>query len=111
MGLYVGVTGSPTLTAAQMVGGAVDVSGGTTATATSDTAANIIARMKAIDPNADVGSTANFTLINDNSGVLTFAAGTGVSLVGAGATSIAAAAANRYLIKILTASTVSITDM
>jgi hypothetical protein len=108
LGLYNALTGSPTVTAAQMVGAAVDVSGGTTATLTTDTAVNIIARMQAVDANAGVGSTALFRVINDNSGALTVAGGTGVTLVGAGANTIAAGASKGYMIKILTTTTVSL---
>lgn len=97
-GLYTGLTGSPTMTAAQMVGGTVDISGGVTATATTDTAAAIIARMQALDANAAIGSTTTFTLINDNSGALTVAAGTGVTISGASGASIPAASAYRYLL-------------
>lgn len=108
-GTYTGVTGSPTITAAQMVGGAVDITGGVTATVTTDTATAIIARMQALDANSGIGSTAQFTLINDNSGVLTVAGGTGVTIVGAGGTSLAAGAHARYVIRQLTANTVSLT--
>jgi hypothetical protein len=108
-GLYTGVTGSPTLTAAQMVGGSVDISGGTTATVTTDTAANIIARMQALDANAAIGSTASFTLINDNSGVCTLALGSGVTNAGvAGILSLAAGVAYRYILKWTGAGAVSI---
>lgn len=108
-GLYTSLTGDPVnLTAAQMVGGVVRVSGGTTATVNTDTAANIIARMQAVDPNAGVGSTSTFGLVNDNSGTMTFAGGTGVTLVGATAASLATNTARSYLIKILTSTTVSL---
>jgi hypothetical protein len=99
-GLYTGLTGSPTLTAAQMVGGSVDVSGGSTSTVTTDTAANIIARMQALDANAAIGSTASFTLINDNSGTMTVALGTGVTNAGvAGILTLLTGAAYRYILK------------
>lgn len=107
-GTYTGVTGSPTLTAAQMVGGAVDITGGVAVTVTTDTAAAIIARMVALDANATTNSTASFTFINDNSGITTMAGGTGVTLVGATATSVAAGSAARYLIRILSPTTVSL---
>lgn len=110
-GLYTSLTGAnPTLTAAQMVGGAVDVSGQTAAqTVTTDTAANIIARMQAIDANAAVGSTATFTLINDNtsSGAVTLTAGANVTVVNGAA--LAIGAANRYILKWATSTTVTIT--
>lgn len=109
-GLYTSLVGaSPTLTAAQMVGGAVDISGQTTAqTITTDTAANIIARMQALDANAAVGSTAPFTLINDNtsSGAATLTAGTNVTITNGSA--LAIGAANRYTIVWATTSTVTI---
>lgn len=108
-GLYTGLTGSPTMTAAQMVGGSVDISGGTTATATTDTAANIIARMQALDANAAIGSAASFTLINDNSGNLTLALGSGVTNAGvAGILTLAAGAAYRYILKWTGANAVTI---
>lgn len=109
LGTYTAVTGSPTLTAAQMVGGVVEISGGAAATVTTDTAANIITRMTALDANAGVGSTATFRLINDNSGTLTITAGTGVTAVGIGSASIAAGVSRGYIIKILTTTTVSVT--
>lgn len=103
-GLYTSLTGaSPTLTAAQMVGGAVALSGQTAAqTPTTDTAANIIARMQALDANAAIGSSATFTLINDNtsSGAVTLQLGAGVTNAGVAAIlSLAIGATNRYLLK------------
>lgn len=108
---YVAKTGDPiTLTATEMVGGVVNVSGGTTATVNTATAAAIIARMQVLDANAGVGSTAQFSLINGNSGTMTVAAGDGdVTLVGAGATTLLTTVVRRYQIKILTATTVSLT--
>lgn len=112
-GLYTGLTGaSPTLTAAQMVGGSVSVSGQTTAqNVTTDTAANIIARMQALDANAAIGSTARFTLINDNtsSGAVTVVLGSGVTNAGvAGILSIAIGAAYNYILKWTGANAVTI---
>lgn len=107
---YTAKTGSPvTLTATEMVGGVVEFSGGTTSTITTADAADIIARMQALDANATVGSTATFGLINGNSGTMTVAAGADVTLVGAGSASILTTIARRYQIKILTATTVSLT--
>lgn len=103
------LTGSPTVTAAQMVGGVVEITGGTTSTVTTDTAVNIVARMQALDANAGVGSTANFGLINGNSGTMTVAGGTGVTIVGAGGTTILTTIVRKYQIKILTLTTVSLT--
>lgn len=109
-GLYTGLTGNnPVLTAAQMVGGVVAVSGQTAAqTVTTDTAAAIIARMQAIDANAAVGSTATFGLVNDNttSGAVTLTAGANVTIADGAA--IAIGAANRYIIKWATTTTVTI---
>lgn len=103
-GLYTSVTtANPTLTAAQMVGGVVAVSGQTTAqNVTTDTAANIIARMQALDANAAIGSSASFTLVNDNtsSGAVTIVLGTGVTNAGAaGILSLAIGTATRFLLK------------
>jgi len=109
-GLYTGVTGSPTLTAAQMVGGSVDISGGSTGTVTTDTATNIIARMQALDANAAIGSTASFTLINDNSGTVTLALGSGVTNAGvAGILTLLTGVAYRYILKWTGAGAVTIT--
>lgn len=108
---YTALTGSPTLTAAQMVGGVVEVSGGTTATVTTPTAANIIAQMLALDANAGIGSTATFGIVNGNSGTVTLAAGSDVSLVGVDAASVLTDTAKRYQIKQLTANTVSVTQI
>ena len=99
-----------TLTGTQMVGGVVEFSGSTTAvTVNTATAAAILAAMQTIDPNAGVGSTIQLTLVNDNtsSGAITVTGGTGVTLSGPTATTIAIAAAKRYLTKILTATTAS----
>jgi type IV secretory pathway VirJ component len=104
-------TNNPTLTAAQMVGGVVELNGQTAAqTVTTDTAVNIVARMIALDANAGVGSTATFSIVNDNtsSGAATLAGGTGVTIVTPNP-AIAIGAANRFLIKILTLTTVSVT--
>lgn len=103
-GLYTSITAAnPTLTAAQMVGGVVAVSGQTAAqNVTTDTAVNIIARMQALDANAAIGSSATFTLINDNtsSGAVTVVLGAGVTNAGAaGILSIAIGAVNRYMLK------------
>jgi len=111
LGLYNNLTGSPTITAAQMVGGAAAVAGGTTATATTDTAANIITRMGVVAPGATTGSTSSFRLINDNSGVLTLAGGVGVTIVGTDVNKIAAGSNRGYVITITGASTVTLTAM
>lgn len=72
---------SPTLTAAQMVNSIVNLSGQTAAqTVTTDTAANIVALL----PNLQVGSSFDLVVQNANttSGAITFAGGTGVTIVG-----------------------------
>lgn len=103
-GLYTSITAAnPTLTAAQMVGGVVAVSGQTAAqNVTTDTAANIIARMQALDANAAIGSSASFTLVNDNtsSGAVTVLLGSGVTNAGAaGILSLPIATATRFMLK------------
>lgn len=103
-----------TLTGAQMVGGVVEFSGSTTAvTVNTATAAAILAAMQVVDANAGVGSTVQLTLVNDNtsSGAITVAGGTGVTLQGPTATTIAIAAAKRYLIKIVTTTTATMTAL
>lgn len=100
-----------TLTAAETVGGAVEFSGSTTAVVVNtDTAANIIARMQALDANAGVGSTAVLAVINDNtsSGAITLTAGANVTVIGP---VVAIGAVNRFQIKILTLTTVSFTKV
>lgn len=73
---YTELTGSSaTLKGWQMVDGIVRVSGGSTFTLTTPTAA----QLKAYYPNAAVGSTFHFGVRNDNSGTLTLAAGSGVT--------------------------------
>ncbi len=106
---YAAKTGSPTLTGAEMADAVVEISGGSTATVTTATAADIIAAMKALDPNADVGSIAAFTLVNGNSGTATVTAGDSVTLVGVDAGSVLTDTSKSYQIKILTATTVSLT--
>ena len=107
-GLYTAVTGSPTLTAAQMVGGVVEISGGSTATVTGDTAANIIARMQALDANAAVGSFFTFRIVNDNSGIVTFTPGANCSITApSSGGSIPAASSYAFLCKWATATTIT----
>lgn len=109
-GLYTSITSNnPTLTAAQMVGGVVAHSTQAAQTDTTDTAANIIARMQALDANAAIGSSTTFALVNDNSGAITLSLGTGVTNAGvAGILTVAAGATNRYLLKWTGAGAVSI---
>ena len=94
-----------------MVGGVVDVNGGSTFAMTTDTASAIVARMQALDANAGVGSTAQFAVVNDNSGTLTYTAGTGVTFIGGLPTNLTQATATirKFQIKILTLTTVSLT--
>ena len=103
-----------TITALQMSGGVIEFNGSTTAvTVTTDTAVNIVARMQALDANAGVGSTMQLTLINDNtsSGAITLGGSTGVTLAGPTPTALAIATAKRYLIKIVTLTTVTMMAM
>lgn len=107
-------TGPVALTATEMVGGVVEHSGQTGALSyTTATAAAIIARMQALDGNAAVGSTANFSIVNDNtsSGAITLSSGDGgnVTIVGSAITPIGGV--RKYQIKILTATTVSLTNV
>ncbi len=110
-GTYTGVTGSPTVTAAQMLGGFIELSGGAAATVTTDTAVNIIAAMVAADPNVGVGSSFPLTIVNDNSGTMTVTAGAGVTIpvTTISGTSVATGVARRYLVKMTAAATVSMT--
>lgn len=111
---YVTKTGAGpfTLTGAEMIGTVVQFSGSTTAVVLNTaTAAAIIAAMQAADANAGVGSTTVFGIVNDNtsSGAITLTAGSNVTIVGTAV--IAIASARRYQIKILTSTTVSITNI
>lgn len=110
---YVAKTGAGpfTLTGAEMVGTVVDFSGSTTAVVLNTaTAAQIITQMQALDANATINSTATFGVVNDNttSGAITLTAGTGVTIVGTAV--IAITTFRRYQIKILSTTTVSITN-
>lgn len=101
--------GTPSATAAEMVGGAISCSGTTTATLTLDTAVNIVAQFNVLATGSGVaGATASMLITNDNSGVLTVGAGAGVTLSGNSPTSIAAGAARRYVIKIVSGSAVNL---
>jgi len=111
LGLYANVTGSPALTAAQMVGGAVAVGGGAAATATTDTAALIVARIKAVKPGAVAGATSHFHLLNDNTGILTLAPGAGVTISGDGANLIPPGSSRRYLITMVSDTAVTLSPM
>jgi len=112
---YVTKTGAGpfTLTGAEIVGTVIELSGQSAAgvVLNTPTAAAIITQMQALDANAGVGSTAQFTVVNDNtsSGAVTLTAGSNVTLVGTAV--IAVATARKYQIKILTATTVSITNI
>lgn len=69
---------SVTLTAAELVDGFFDQTGGTTNTVTTPTAAAIVAAI----PGCQVGSQFDFTVKNSGSGTLTVAGGTGVTMSG-----------------------------
>jgi hypothetical protein len=123
--------GTSTLPASS-IGGAgdcyVDVSGGAVVTYTTDTAINIIAAIQIAVANAykqGLGSFAagvnpppgvpnlfnvswTLTINNQNSGTLTVAAGTGVTLVGTNAGSIATVTARQYVVTITSPTTVTI---
>lgn len=73
---------SITLTAAQLVDGFFNQTGGTTNTVTTPTAAAIVAAI----PGCVVGSQFTWTVNNNGSGTLTLAGGTGVTVEGAAAT-------------------------
>jgi hypothetical protein len=111
MGTIVGLTGSSaTGTAAQMVGGVFDVTGGSTFTLTTDTAANIIAYMNSLAVNGGaVGSTFSMMIINENTGSLTLTPGTGVTLAGVGTPgTIVTLVTRRYLGKVTGAAAVTL---
>ena len=80
-----------TLAAANLLGGILVRSGGAALTDTTDTAANIIAAL----PNARVGQTFLLIVANLNSGTLTLAGGTGVTL--SGTTTVATVAMRVYV--------------
>lgn len=67
-----------TLTTAQLLGGILNTAGGTTCTATTPTAAAIVAAMA----NPQVGSHFTFNVVNTNSGTTTVAGGSGVTVTG-----------------------------
>lgn len=90
-----------TLTAAQILGGMIDVTG-TTGTYTFPTAANMIAGI----PNCKVGDTFDFLFNNDGSGNATLAAG-GATLQGATAALTVATTVCKILRGIVTNATVS----
>lgn len=97
-------TAGATLTAAQIVAGAIMRSGPTAAyTDTTDTAANIIAAI----PDAQVNTGFEFTIVNGVAFADTLAAGTGVTL--SGTTAIAASAVRRYLLQITSITTPAVT--
>jgi hypothetical protein len=101
-----------TLTAAEFVGTVVDFTGATAAVVVNTpAAAAIITQMQALDANAGVGSTALVTIVNDNtsSGAITLTAGANVTVVGTAV--VAIATSRKYQIKILTATTVSVTNV
>lgn len=113
---YVAKTGAGpiALTATEMVGGVVQHSGqsGAGVSFTTATAAAIIARMVALDANAGIGSTTNFAIVNDNtgSGAITLSTGDGANVTVVSPV-VPIGSAARYQIKILTATTVSVTKI
>lgn len=74
--------GNATLTAAQFVGALYQITGGTTATLTTPTAAQIVAAI----PNCQIGDSFFFVVQNGGSGTATLAAGSGVTGSAAAAT-------------------------
>jgi hypothetical protein len=94
--------GTLTISAAAMVNGSYRITGGTTSTITTDTAANIIAALK----NAQGGKRFDFLLVNGGSGTATMSGGTGVTIVG---TSAPTTGKNQLFIGVVTgAATVSL---
>lgn len=111
-GTFTPLTGAGpfTITAAQMLGGFIELSGSATAVAvTTDTAANIIAGMLAADPNSGVNSSFVLVIVNDNtaSGAITVAAGATVTLSGPTPTAIPIATSKRYRIQQTSATAVT----
>lgn len=86
-----------TYTAAEILSDAIFRSGAATVSDTTPTAAQIVAAI----PGAVVGTGKRITINNQNSGVLTLVAGTGVTLVST--TSVTNATARNYLIRITNA--------
>lgn len=91
---------SEVLTGNQIASGIFIRSGGTTTTATTDTATNILS---AIGPNASIGMTVMLFYVNLSSGTATIAAGSGVTTSG---TMTVATAGLRCFILTVTAVTV-----
>lgn len=91
---------SEVLTGQQIASGIFVRSGGTTTTATTDTATNILT---AIGPNANIGMTVMLIYANLSSGTATIAAGTGVTTSG---TMTVPTAGLRVFILTVTATTV-----
>lgn len=86
-----------TLTAAMIAGGFVLVSGGSTATLTTDTATNIINQLtQSQGASVRIGQTFLLDIANLNSGSVTLAGGTGVTVDTAGQT-IATTVERQYL--------------
>lgn len=83
-----------TLTAAGLLGGIILRSGAAAVSDTLPTAALIVAAI----PNCAVGDTFEFTIQNNNSGLLTIVAGTGNTL--SGTTTIANAFSRRFVCKL-----------
>lgn len=86
-----------TWTAAQMRGRQLTRSGAVVASDTTDTAANIVAAI----PGCEAGSTIEFDLINNDTGLLTLLAGSGVTLTGT--TTVATLFTRRYRARVTNA--------
>lgn len=70
--------GTATIAAAALINASYRITSGSTATLTTDTAANIVAALDG----AQVGSAFEFLLVNGGSGTATLSGGTGVTIVG-----------------------------
>lgn len=69
--------GTIALTAAQVINGVLNITGGTTSAITFPAAADVLAALE----NGQVGSSFDFTIINGGSGTASLTAGTGNTLV------------------------------
>lgn len=82
---FTSLTGSSaTMTPAQMLDGVVRVSGGTTFTLTTPSAAALVAAALRERPSLAAGDAVRFAVQNTNSGTLTLTAGSGVTNSGTG---------------------------
>lgn len=90
-----------TLTAAQLLGGYITRSGAVAVSDTTPTAAQIVAAI----PGCEVGTSREIKIVSANSGLLTIAAGSGVTL--AGTTTVAATFTRTYLVRVTNATAAS----